>query len=214
MAVSLLKQKRKQTERPKRTHRERKPERLEQAKGPRREPKPLSEILVEDSTYARIHLKRRLIEEKILPYICALCDQEPEWQGQKLVLVLDHINGINNDNRRENLRFLCPNCNSQTSTFSGRNRHPAPAHVCLDCPAEIYRSSLRCRSCAAACRRGRTHPTADEIRQARARNTPWRELGHRYGVSGNAVRKRAKKYGLLVSSQKRLTTATGSSTTR
>jgi len=37
-------------------------------------------------------------------------------------LQLDHINGKNTDNRIDNLRLLCPNCHSQTSTFSGRNR--------------------------------------------------------------------------------------------
>jgi hypothetical protein len=40
------------------------------------------------------------------------------WQSKTLTLVLDHINGVNNDNRLKNLRFLCPNCNSQTKTFS------------------------------------------------------------------------------------------------
>jgi 5-methylcytosine-specific restriction endonuclease McrA len=50
-----------------------------------------------------------------------LCGQQPMWNGKQLVLILDHINGINNDNRLENLRLLCPNCNSQTPTFAGRN---------------------------------------------------------------------------------------------
>src|SRR5437763_16057938 len=42
------------------------------------------------------------------------------WQGMPLVLHLDHINGINNDNRIENLRLLCPNCHSQTDTYGRR----------------------------------------------------------------------------------------------
>jgi 5-methylcytosine-specific restriction endonuclease McrA len=44
------------------------------------------------------------------------------WNGIPLVLVLDHINGKNNDNRQNNLRLLCPNCNSQQSTFAGKNK--------------------------------------------------------------------------------------------
>lgn len=42
--------------------------------------------------------------------------------GQSLSLQLDHINGINNDHRLENLRFLCPNCHSQTNTYAGKNK--------------------------------------------------------------------------------------------
>jgi hypothetical protein len=44
-----------------------------------------------------------------------------EWNGQPLKLQLDHINGINDDNRLENLRFICPNCHSQTITYAGKN---------------------------------------------------------------------------------------------
>ncbi len=45
-----------------------------------------------------------------------------EWRGAKLVLHIDHVNGINNDNRLPNLRFLCPNCHSQTPTYGNRRR--------------------------------------------------------------------------------------------
>ncbi len=47
------------------------------------------------------------------------------WMGQPVTLVLDHINGINNDNRLENLRILCPNCHALTETWCGRNRRSA-----------------------------------------------------------------------------------------
>ena len=52
---------------------------------------------------------------------CAICGIGPVWCDQPLVLQLDHINGVNNDNRIENLCYLCPNCHSQTPTFAGRN---------------------------------------------------------------------------------------------
>lgn len=84
---------------------------------------PIEEILIENSTFNRGHLKERLIKENLLEYKCIKCSNEGSWQNEKLVLVLDHINGINNDNRLENLRFLCPNCNSQTKTFCGKNQN-------------------------------------------------------------------------------------------
>lgn len=85
--------------------------------------RPLSEILIKDSTYQNIsRLKIRLVRDKILEYKCVKCGNSGEWVGEPLVLQLDHINGVNNDHRIENLRFLCPNCHSQTKTFGGVNQ--------------------------------------------------------------------------------------------
>lgn len=82
----------------------------------------LDEILVENSNYANIsRLKMRLINEKRMEYVCACCGNNGVWNNLPLVLQLDHINGINNDHRIENLRFLCPNCHSQTNTYAGKN---------------------------------------------------------------------------------------------
>lgn len=81
----------------------------------------LSEIMVENSKHSRWTLKKKLIEGNIIEYKCQICGLENNWNDKELVLVLDHINGIPNDHRLENLRFLCPNCNSQTPTFS-RNK--------------------------------------------------------------------------------------------
>ena len=82
---------------------------------------PLNKVMIKNSTYSRYHLKIRLIREKLLKNECSICGLLPEWKNKKLVMVLDHINGINNDNELENLRLLCPNCNSQTDTFAGKN---------------------------------------------------------------------------------------------
>lgn len=85
--------------------------------------KPLSEILIKDSTYSNIGwLKKRILDEKLLVYKCEICENDGIWNNKVLKLHLDHINGINNDNRIENLRFLCPNCHSQTPTYSGKNK--------------------------------------------------------------------------------------------
>ena len=66
-------------------------------------------------------LKRYILALGVLPHLCGICGQPPEWNGKPLVLQIDHINGDCTDNRLENLRFLCPNCHSQTETFAGRN---------------------------------------------------------------------------------------------
>lgn len=79
------------------------------------------DILKKDCKHQRIVLRRYIIKNNLIPYKCAICGCT-EWQGKTLSLELDHINGINNDNRLENLRFLCPNCHSQTSTYGSRNQ--------------------------------------------------------------------------------------------
>lgn len=83
---------------------------------------PMEEILVENSTFHNLtHLKARLVRDGLLEKRCSICGLT-EWLGKPISLVLDHANGVNNDHRLENLRFLCPNCNSQQDTFAGRNK--------------------------------------------------------------------------------------------
>ena len=79
------------------------------------------ELFCENSKHPRSVLRRTIITNKLIPYTCAICGIT-EWQGKNLSLELDHINGINNDNRLENLRFLCPNCHSQTVTYGSKNQ--------------------------------------------------------------------------------------------
>lgn len=84
--------------------------------------KELSEILIENSTYASSnHLRNRLIKEGILKNECYSCGIS-EWLGKPITLHLDHKNGIHNDNRIENLHILCPNCHSQTETWGCKKR--------------------------------------------------------------------------------------------
>lgn len=71
----------------------------------------------------KTHLLRRALIESGQIYKCVLCNIK-NWKNQTLNLEIDHINGNNADNRTKNLRFLCPNCHSQTSTFGYRGIKP------------------------------------------------------------------------------------------
>ncbi len=70
---------------------------------------------------SRASVRKVLINENIIPYECDECGIT-EWNGKKLSLHLDHINGCGWDNKIENLRFLCPNCHSLTDTYTGKNK--------------------------------------------------------------------------------------------
>lgn len=84
--------------------------------------RPLDTLLVEHApAYPSSRLKRRLIDSDLILERCAICGLAPWWHGQRLVLRLDHINGVHDDNRLQNLRLVCPNCDSQLPTFAGRN---------------------------------------------------------------------------------------------
>ncbi len=141
-------------------------------------------------------LKPKLIEAGILSYKCAICDMEPEWNGKELVLQLDHKNGDRADNRKENLRFLCPNCHSQTGNFCSRKiRKKTTKDKTLPLTSRIIevKNDPHWRNRPRPDTRKVVRPNKTELKQM-VGSMAWTAIGRKYGVSDNAVRKWAKAY--------------------
>jgi hypothetical protein len=170
--------------------------------GLKNRPVDLTEVMVEGSAYSRASLKRRLFAEGYKERRCEMCGQGELWRGERLALVLDHINGVPNDHRLENLRVLCPNCAATLPTHCGRkNRRPISPRTCLRCRKPFVPNDARQRYCSRYCgvrwdRRGRPL-----LGSRRAERPPYEQLvaeieaggycavGRKYGVSDNAIRK-------------------------
>lgn len=82
--------------------------------------KPLSEILVKDSSYQSYKLVKRLLSEGIKERKCECCNRTT-WNNNPIPIELHHINGDHHDHRIENLQILCPNCHAQTDNYRGKN---------------------------------------------------------------------------------------------
>lgn len=74
-----------------------------------------------------VNKKKILLEKNLIKNQCSLCNQKEDWFGKKLSFILDHINGDNKDDRTENLRLICPNCDSTLNTYMGRNTKKSKA---------------------------------------------------------------------------------------
>ena len=82
----------------------------------------LEEVLSPNSPVTQKVLRGYVRRHNVIPYKCSECGAGSVWRNKPLSLELDHLDGNDHNNVPSNLRYLCPNCHSQTPTFRGKNK--------------------------------------------------------------------------------------------
>jgi transposase-like protein len=155
------------------------------------------EVLVhlpEGSNRTRRSTLARALLEMGVTYKCAgkRCKVSAHWNGKEILLQVDHIDGDGMNNLFENLRFLCPNCHSQTDNYAGKKNKPERVR-CPHCgsPRSAKNPAARCRKCTPRPTKI-VWPTDKELLAMLAVSN-YLQVGKRLGVSDNAVRKHLRK---------------------
>jgi 5-methylcytosine-specific restriction endonuclease McrA len=176
--------------------------------GPR---KALNDFLTKDSYVSSNFLRKRLISDGVKSKECEKCKNH-SWNGLPIPLELHHVNGDNADNRLENLQILCPNCHSQIPTRLGKASMVKKREELISqsannsaltdnltklcsCGSAKGRKSKRCKKCSLD-HRPNKRPTKEDLAKDLKDFRYIVEIGAKYGVSDNAVRKWMRFYNL------------------
>ena len=156
-------------------------------------------IFIKDSTACQKVLRQYYYEGGYTEYKCSICGQPPYWNNQPLTLILDHVNGQNKDNRLENLRWVCPNCNQQLPTTGSRNRPHKKKNRCVKCGKIISTQATYCSSCSGEEKSKKIIESYidRETLKAKIRTESFESIAIEYGKSsGNTIKRWCDYYGL------------------
>ena len=144
---------------------------------------PLERIFAKNSSYInRASIKKKLVDNKIVEYKCVFCGNTGWWLNKKISLILDHINGVKNDNRIENLRLVCPNCNATLDTHCGKKRQKKRPKKEKKSRLDVYKTN-----------RLTVRPPLDALIND-VNSIGYSATGRKYGVSDNSIKKWIKFY--------------------
>lgn len=151
--------------------------------------KSIEEYLVYGSTIGSNTLKKRLYKEGLKKRQCEKCGQGEDWHGEKMSLILDHINGNPKDNQLENLRIVCPNCNATLATHCrGKKAFVVKPPTEVELQREKNGGRTDKETAFSMSQRRATRPNKD-ILLLEVEELGFVGVGRKYGVSDNSIRK-------------------------
>jgi hypothetical protein len=158
--------------------------------------------LQEGTKIGSSNLKAKLYKSGLKQRICEKCGQGEIWNGEKISLILDHINGHPSDNRLENLRIVCPNCEATLLTHcrgykKNKKIFKEPKKPQLKIKENNKTPKLKIihksKEEASFLQRKVDRPPFSQLMQEVSENG-YSATGRKYGVSDNAIRKWIKQY--------------------
>jgi len=164
---------------------------------------PIEYYLQYGSKIGSSYLKEKLYKYGLKKRSCEKCGQGEDWRGEKISMILDHINGDSKDNRIENLRILCPNCNAALPTHC-RGYKKVKKQKVKEVKKEVKKEIIKLEkiknngltikkreNCLSQRRVDR--PPLEQLKQE-IKELGYSGTGRKYGVSDNAIRKWIKTY--------------------
>ena len=176
---------------------------------------PIEVYLNNEKTIQSNKLKNKLLKEQYKEYKCERCGLT-KWQDSPIPLELHHKDGNQYNNNLNNLMFLCPNCHALTDNYRGKNTKVHKNNIsnktntkmkkinyCIDCHRAISIGATRCKSCSGKEREKEKRdkrPSREELKQL-IRTMSFLQIGKKYNVTDNTIRKWCKIYQLPYSSK-------------